>query len=144
MNSCLNQELSATDVSLVGRGVIATNRKIANYRVLSVDNGRRYQFFCDLSGALVCTTQPVLMDTPEQELAQAWEGEGKSMFNRCRKCGKWVSDVMFNPEVLECVECAPFECEPQYCKSCGVKLRSSERFCPVCKKPLLYEGRAES
>lgn len=144
MNSCLNQELSAADVSLIGRGVIATNRKTANYRVLSVDNGRRYQFFCDLSGALVCTTQPVLMDTPEQELAQAWEGEGKSMFNHCRKCGKWVLDAMYNPEVLECVECAPFECEPQYCKSCGVKLRSSERFCPVCKKPLLYEGRAES
>ena len=91
MNSCLNQELSATDVSLIGRGVIATNRKTANYRVLSVDNGRRYQFFCDLSGALVCTTQPVLMDTPEQELAQAWEGEGKSMFNHCRKCGKWAT-----------------------------------------------------
>ena len=143
MNSCLNQELSAADVSLIGRGVIATNRKTANYRVLSVDNGRRYQFFCDLSGALVCTTQPVLMDTPEQELAQAWEGEGKSMFNHCKKCGKWVSDVMFNPEVLECVTCAPFEGEPKYCKTCGAKIISLDASCPSCGHPLIYERRLD-
>lgn len=83
------------------------------------------------------------MDTPEQELAQAWEGEGKSMFNHCKKCGKWVSDVMFNPEVLECVECAPFECEPQYCKSCGAKIISLDASCPSCGHPLIYERRLD-
>ena len=130
-------------MSLIGRGVIAVNRKTANYRVFSVDNGRRYQFFCELSGALVCTTQPVLRDTPEQELAQAWENEGKRQFNRCEKCGKWVSDAMYNPEVLECVGCAPFECEPKYCKTCGAKIEISGKTCLVCGCKLIYEGRMD-
>ena len=116
------------------------NKKTANYRVLSTDNGRHYQFFCELSGALVCTTQPVLRDTPEQELAQAWENEGKRQFNRCEKCGKWVSDVMYNADVHECVECAPWQETPNYCPRCGRKLPEPEKFCPRCGAKLLYEG----
>ena len=42
------------------KGVAVVNRKTANFRVLPDGNGRRYQFFCALSGAHVCTTRPIL------------------------------------------------------------------------------------
>ena len=122
------------------KGVAVVSRKTANFRVLPDGNGRRYQFFCALSGAHVCTTRPILSDTPEQALQIAWETEGKQHFNYCSKCGKWVSDVMYNPEVLECVECAPFEYEPKYCKTCGAKIEIFGKSCPVCGHRLIYEG----
>lgn len=114
------------------------------YRVIPGEKGNRYRFYCDLSGAAVETVEPICGESPEQELELAWEQIRESSMNRCHRCGRWVIDAMFNADVLECVDCAPWEGPPQYCKSCGVKLRSSERFCPVCKKPLLYEGRAET
>lgn len=112
----------------------------ARYKIISDTGGNRYQFFCDLSGALVCTTKPIRADTPEQELLLAWESEGKREFNPCRKCGKWVSDVMYNADVLECVECAPWEDPPNFCPQCGKKLSAPERYCPKCGAKLLYEG----
>lgn len=115
----------------------------ARYKIITDTGGNRYQFFCDLSGAHVCTTQPIRADTPEQELTQAWESQGKAEFNHCKKCGKWVSDAMYNPEVLECVECAPFEYEPKYCKACGAKIEIFGKSCPVCGHKLIYEGRPD-
>jgi len=112
----------------------------AGYKIISGPEGNRYQFFCDLSRALACTTNPIPADTPEQELQIAWETEGRQEFNRCNKCGKWVSDVMFNADVHECVECAPWENPPNFCPQCGRKLSSPERFCPMCGAKLLYEG----
>ena len=43
---------------------------------------------------------------------------------------------------IECTDCAPFEYETRYCKSCGAKIDAGaeERFCPVCKQKLHYEG----
>ena len=120
------------------------NRKTANFRVLPDGNGRRYQFFCALSGAHVCTTQPVLADTPEQALQIAWETEGKQHFNYCSKCGNWVIDAMYNVEVLECVECAPYEGVPLYCKSCGEKVEAANgNRCSKCGAVLAYKGGAE-
>ncbi len=115
-------------------------KKAANYKIVADAGGNRYLFFCDLSGAHVCTTRPYHADTPEEELALAWEKEGKMHFNLCHKCGKWVISAVYNPEVLECTDCAPFEHETNYCKFCGAKVHADVRFCPVCHKKLHYEG----
>ena len=97
-----------------------------------------------VSGALVCTTRKTYTaETPEQELLLAWEKEGKKHFNHCRKCSKWVIDAMFNPEVAECVECAPFEAEAKFCKTCGAKVEVPGRKCPSCGNTLNYEGRTD-
>lgn len=112
----------------------------ATYKIISDAGGNRYQFFCDLSGALACTTEPIRADTPEEELKIAWETTGKGAFNTCRKCGKYVSGAMFNADVHECVECAPWENPPNYCPQCGKKLSAPERFCPKCGAKLVYEG----
>ena len=61
-------------------------------------------------------------------------------FNHCKKCGKWVSDVMYNADVHECVECAPWQESPNFCPQCGKQLSAPERFCPRCGAKLLYEG----
>ena len=97
--------------------------------------------FRDLSGALGCTTKPVRADTPEEELMLAWESEGRQQFNMCHRCGKWVSDAMYNSDVPECVECTPWEEEPEYCPRCGQKLSKPGKLCSRCGAPLRYEGR---
>lgn len=114
-------------------------KKTAAYEIAPNIDGNRYRFYCDISGALVCTTMPYHAETPEAELMLAWEKEGRQYFNRCRK---WVIDAVYNPVVFECTDCAPFEYETRYCKSCGAKINvdAGERFCPVCKKKLHYEG----
>ena len=71
----------------------------------------------------------------------AWEREGRAQFNPCHKCGKLVSDAMFNVEVLECVECAPYEAEAKFCKNCGTRIEEPWSPCPACGKPLVYQGR---
>lgn len=123
-----------------GQTKCMTKRKNASYKVVADAGGNRYRFYCDLSGALLCTTKPYHAASPEQELELAWENEGKSEFNHCKKCGKWVSDVMYNADVLECVECAPWEDPPNFCPQCGKKLSTPERYCPKCGAKLLYEG----
>ena len=120
------------------------NPKTANFRILSDDNGRRYQFFCALSGAHACTTRPILSSTPEQALKLAWETEGKHYFNHCSTCGNWVIDAMYNVEVLECVDCAPYEGVPQYCKTCGTKVETTDAdICSRCGALLTYRGGAK-
>ena len=118
-------------------------RKTATYKIITDSGGNRYTFFCDLTGALVCTTKKTYKaNTPEQELLLAWEKEGKKHFNICHKCGKFVINAVFNPEVAECVECAPFEAEAKFCKTCGAKVENPGRTCPVCGNLLNYEGRS--
>jgi len=117
------------------------NRQTASYKVIADAGGIRYQFFCDLSGAHICTTRPVWADKPEQALKIAWETEGRQEFNRCENCGKWISDAMFNADVHECVECSPWEDPPRYCHHCGKKLLELKRCCPQCGVQLQYEGR---
>ncbi len=113
----------------------------ANYKVIKDINGIRFQFFCDLSGAHACTTKPIRADTQEQALLLAWKAEGMKCFNYCQKCGRWASDVMYNADVLECVECSPWEEIPKFCPKCGKKLIQPKIFCSVCGAPLRYEGR---
>lgn len=116
------------------------NKQTANYRVISDSGGFCVRFFCDLSGARVCTAGSIQADTPEQALEIAWETAGKREFNRCEKCGKWISDVMFNTDVHQCVECAPWENYPLYCPQCGKKIADTKRFCSRCGARLRYEG----
>jgi len=110
----------------------------ASYRVIADAGGNRYSFFCDLSGAVLCTTNPVKAGTPEEELLIAWEQEGRQHFDLCRKCGRWVSGVMYNADVLHCVDCSPWEDRPHYCGKCGNKVAPSDTFCSVCKEKLQY------
>ena len=120
-------------------------RKTATYKIITDAGGNRYKFFCDVSGALVCTTKKIYAaDTPELELLLAWEKEGKKHFNICRKCGKFVINAVFNPEVAECVECAPLEAEAKFCKNCGAKIEEPTKPCPTCGKPLAYCGEGWS
>lgn len=112
----------------------------AAYKTVADIGGNRYKFYCDVSGACACTTKPYRADTPEAELRLAWESEGRAHFNLCHKCGRWVIDAVYNPEVFECTDCAPFELETRYCKFCGAAVDAEVRFCPVCNKKLHYEG----
>ena len=42
-------------------------------------------------------------------------GKGRrAKFNPCGRCGRWVSDVMYNADVHECVACAPWENLPHF------------------------------
>lgn len=114
---------------------------VASYKSVSDNGGYRFLFYCDISEAHVCTTKEIYYaDTEEGALLCAWEAEGRRHFNKCRKCGKWVIDAAYNAEVLECVECAPYEAEPKYCKNCGAALETDGKSCPVCGKSLIYGG----
>ena len=119
---------------------MGAQKKTAAYRVISDACGNRYKFYCEISGALACTTEPIRAETPEEELQIAWETVGRKYFNLCHKCGRWVIDAVYNVDVLECVECAPYEAEPQYCKNCGIKIEKPSRKCPACGHKLVYEG----
>ena len=112
----------------------------ANYKVQQTSNGNKYQFFCDLSDALVCTTAPVKADTPEKELMLAWNAYAKVHFNKCHKCGRWIINEMYNPDVLTCVECTPIEDYPEFCTKCGAKTTNPSYYCHMCGARLLYGG----
>lgn len=108
--------------------------KTATYRVIQDSGGNRYRFFCDISGALGCTTDVYAADTPEQALMLAWESEGKAHFNRCGRCGKWVIDAMYNVDAFQCVDCVPWTEKRHYCSGCGAKVPQAAQYCPFCGK----------
>lgn len=113
----------------------------ADYRLIIDSDGKyRFLFFCDLCGSLEYTSLPINGNNAEKELCKVWSTQGKSHFNLCRKCGKWVSTEMFNADVLECVACAPWEDAPKFCPHCGKKVENSENHCAHCGKSLRYEG----
>ena len=110
----------------------------ARYRIISDTGGNSFCFFCDISGAVACKTKPIKADTVEEELNIAWMTEGKKYFNRCYKCGRWVSDVMYNADVCECVDCAPWENPPKCGIHCGEEIFLCENFCRKCGTRLRY------
>ena len=119
-------------------------KKTAKYKLITDSNGKfRFQFFCDLSGALEYTSNPIGSANHEKELELVWNKEAKAHFNVCHKCGKLVGSEMFNAEVFECVACAPWEDAPKYCPHCGQKVIGAENKCTVCGKSLRYEGEEE-
>lgn len=112
----------------------------AAYQLLPEKNGNRYSFQCAVTGARFLTRQIYHGDSPQRELLLAWKTEGRGYFNQCQRCGKWVVDAAYNPLVLECVVCAPFEGEVRFCKTCGARASESLRMCPICGASLYYEG----
>lgn len=50
---------------------------------------------------------------------------------------------MYNVDVLECVDCAPYEGVPQYCKHCGAKVTTDKNTCGKCGALLAYGGGAK-
>lgn len=115
--------------------------RIPAYKTVCDKDGIRYRFLCELSEAVVCTTEPYSTVSPEEGALLAWMREGRSHFNHCKRCSRYVSDAMFNVEVLECVACAPFEAEAKYCKSCGARVSDPKSPCPECNNPLVYLGK---
>ena len=109
----------------------------AVYKIMSDTGGNRYRFYCALSGALACTTTPTYAQTPEEELRLAWEAVGRRHFNLCHKCRRWVIDAVYNADVFACVDCAPYEAEPKYCKHCGAKIKAPAGNCPACGLQLM-------
>ncbi len=113
----------------------------AKHKAVADGGGYRFIFYCDVSDAHVCTTKEIYKGSEEDALLAAWQAEGRGYFNQCHRCGKWVLDAVYNAEVLECVECAPYEAEPKFCKNCGTKIEVPAKVCPLCGKKLIYEGR---
>lgn len=117
-------------------GCVINSNITADYKIKYEENGHRYQFLCGLSGAVACTTKLFDTEISENELLEAWETEGRECFNKCHKCGKWVIDAMYNVDMLECVDCAPWQEEPLYCSNCGEAVDTCESICSKCGKPL--------
>jgi len=115
------------------------DHKTARCRTIAESGGFRYQFFCDLSGALVCTTKLQKEDDP----LRAWAETGKKLFSQCHRCGRWVSDPMYNAETWECVQCSPWEEKPAFCPQCGESVVDDEAFCHHCHARLRYPGTEE-
>jgi DNA-directed RNA polymerase subunit RPC12/RpoP len=112
----------------------------AGYRVIADVGGNRYKFYCDRSGALGCTTGIIRASSPDEELRIAWETEGRQHFNRCKKCGSWVVDVMYNADVLECVDCTPWEDRTRFCSHCGARVADDALSCTSCGAKVRYGG----
>ena len=117
-----------------------SEHKTAAYKAVRTDLGYVFQFFCERSGQLVCITEPYRKESEEAALNAAWRTEGIRHFNRCQKCGRWVNTVMFNPDVLMCVDCAPIEAPPNFCPHCGERVEENAVHCRACGKKLVYEG----
>ena len=56
----------------------------------------------------------------------------------------WVDSIVYNPDMLMCVNCAPLEEGAKYCKHCGAKANNGDIICLVCGKKLLYGGADEN
>jgi len=119
---------------------LASEKRTARHDILTGTKGKQYRFRCDLSGEVICLTNPVhAAESTEQELMSAWESEGRQHFNRCRQCGRWVSDAAYNAATLACIECSPWEEEhPSYCFWCGERAAQGRIFCEGCGHRLQY------
>ncbi len=106
--------------------------RTARYKILPGQAGNRYRFFCGASGAAVCTTAEFAGKSAEAELLLAWESEGREYFSLCPQCGRFVCDTMFNADVCQCVDCAPWEQKPLYCRKCGAPIAEINTFCTNC------------
>ena len=113
--------------------------KTAKYEVIPCIFGNKYKFFDDLSGALIVETRRVKADSQEKELTIAWERYGRKYFNLCEKCGSYVSDMMFNADVHNCVKCTPWEMRPHYCSVCGNSVTLTDKECSICGSELQYK-----
>ena len=116
-------------------------RRTAMYKKLFEPGGVRYQFFCDVSGALVCTVKAA--NDHEDALMHAWKTEAKAQFSQCHHCGRWVSDPMYNAETWKCVQCSPWEEQPAFCPYCGENVVDDKVFCHSCHARLKHRETEE-
>lgn len=114
--------------------------RTAAYRILQDSGGMRFRFFREVSGAAICTTAPTQLQPVETALNRAWFSEGREYFSLCHRCGRWASDLMYNPNTLQCVDCSPWEERPAFCPHCGARVQEERTFCPACGKRLQYGG----
>ena len=113
---------------------------MARYKVIADSGGRQVRFFCDLSGELRHSVViPAARDETEA-VRLAWDSGGRGCFNLCPKCGRWVSEVMFNADAGECVACAPWQEQPRFCPHCAKPLLLPGDYCPHSGVKLRYEG----
>jgi len=121
----------------------------ATYKYTADSGGRRYSFYCDISHAIVCSTEPIKMNSLDEELQMAWKTTGEKHFNKCKKCGKWVIDSLYNPEKLECVVCSPWETDAVIGKEqaatrdefgFGPDAMKKKKVCRYCKSICNTEG----
>ena len=124
------------------KGAPMNKHPTANYRIVLRDGEASIHFFCDLSGALVCTVKAAPGQT--EPVPDAWEREGKQHFSQCRRCGRWSCDAMYNPDTLQCVDCSPWEEQPAFCPQCGAKVSGNEMFCRRCHVRLRYGEEVET
>ncbi len=82
------------------------NQFMVGYEVRTTPRGKRYAFFCQLTGEEVCQTEPITEQNPQLALALA-KKSARPYFNRCQKCGRWICDKAYNIDEMMCVECAP-------------------------------------
>ena len=118
----------------------SSSHPIAKYKVIPTEKGNKYRFFCEASGMAICTTNPIYANSKEDELSIAWNSEGRKQLNKCHKCGKWVSNVMYNANTFECVYCSVWEEEVNYCSVCGFHILKDDDYCRKCGRKLIYEG----
>lgn len=107
-------------------------RETADYTVSAGPDGYCFRFYCAVSGALLCVAGPIRQGSQDTALETAWQTVGRSHFNQCHRCGRWVSDVMYNADALECVECAPWKIPLYFCPECGARVSGAGDFCARC------------
>ena len=113
----------------------------ADYRIVAEGTGSRFIFYCGVSGARICSTSVIEAEAPDKQLELAWNSEGRKHFNRCHKCGRWVCDSMYNPDMLGCVQCFPiFDCQ-RYCMACGCRVRALQTHCRKCGTKIRFGNR---
>lgn len=122
-----------------GGGMTINKNRIPKYQIIADSGGTRIKFFCAASGAVVYTTEPVEIKNEDEEINIIWESEAKHLFNFCPKCSRWVSDVMYNADVCECVDCSPWENPPKYCFKCGKVIDNGDSFCKHCGIRVRYK-----
>jgi hypothetical protein len=73
--------------------------------------GKRYTFYCGLTGLPVHTTDAIQEADPRKAEHIARE-QARPYFNRCAACGKWVGDAAYNIDEMKCTACAPCDSLP--------------------------------
>lgn len=102
----------------------------ARFKIEHAITGRRYVFFCDLSGMPVYATGPIREQDPQRAEIIA-RTQARPYFNRCSECGKWVGDADYNIDEMKCVACAPYVPDPESRKKREFHLVRKGGFC-VC------------
>jgi hypothetical protein len=66
--------------------------------------GFSYTFFCELTKAVVFTTQPI-RDGKGKAPEEAAREMARPYFNHCPACGRWVCDEAYDVDEMKCVAC---------------------------------------